>query len=214
MPGLAAIYDGAFFAEWGKGNEPYVRTAEVLARILLDEFRPARVADLGCGCGAYSQALAREGVSVLALDGVRPPAEHAFPVPLHVQDLSAPFENSWGPFDLALCLEVAEHVPEEFSDALLDNVTRFSDTLVLSAAPPNQGGHHHVNERPRNYWVRRLAARGFAYNRRRTGRVFEAARAIKPPLMWMAQHMAVYEKCSDPAVLGRMLPFSVRLKGA
>lgn len=210
MPDLAAIYDAAFFAEWGKGNEPYVRTAAVVAGALHEQLRPRRVADLGCGCGVYAHELARRGVEALALDGVTPPAEHAFPVAFHAQDLTVPFENRWGRFDLALCLEVAEHIPEPLSDAFLDNVTRFSDLVVMSAAPPYQGGHHHVNERPKRYWVARMAERGFAYDRARTGRLFETVLAARPPLLWMAQHVGVYERMTGPLPSGRTLPFGVR----
>ena len=213
MPGLAAIYDAAFFAEWGKGNEAYARTAAVIAGALTAEFKPRRVADLGCGCGVYAYELARRGVEVLALDGVAPPPEHSYPVEVRLQDLTVPFENAWGDFDFALCLEVAEHIPEELSDAFLDNLTRFSGTLVMSAAPPYQGGHHHVNEQPKRYWVRRLAERGFAYDRARTGRLFEAVLAVRPPLLWMAQHVSVYERIPDLARRKDRLPFSVRPGG-
>ncbi|MBI5623604.1 MAG: methyltransferase domain-containing protein [Elusimicrobia bacterium] len=210
--GLAEIYDAAFFAEWGPSHEPYVRTAEVIADVLAAEFRPKRVADIGCGCGVYAHAFARSGSEVFALDGVGPPPEHSFPVPIHVQDLTVPFENAWGRFDLTLCLEVAEHIPEPRSEAFLDNILRFSDTLLLSAAPKGQGGRHHVNERPKRYWVGRLADHGFAYDRRSTGRVFDAVLARRPPYLWMVQHLSVYKRASDPAALRRTLPFSVRLR--
>ncbi|MBI3297830.1 MAG: class I SAM-dependent methyltransferase [Elusimicrobia bacterium] len=213
MQNLAEIYDAAFFSEWGRSNEPYMRTAEVLTETLVREFEPKRVADIGCGCGVYAHEFARHGVETFALDGVAPPPAHSFPVTVHVQDLTVPFANEWGRFDFALCLEVAEHIPEELSDAFLDNLARFSDVIVMSAAPPNQGGHHHVNERPKRYWVDRLAKKGFAYDRPCTGRVFEAVRDVRPPFMWMAQHLSVYKRVTDPDVLGRMLPFSVRMGG-
>jgi SAM-dependent methyltransferase len=210
MPNLAAIYDAAFFAEWGKANEPYVRSAEILTGVLLEEFAPKRIADIGCGCGVYAHAFSRKGVEVLALDGTTPPSEHSFKIPVHVQDLTVPFENKWGRFDVALCLEVAEHIPEELSDAFLDNLARFSDTIVMSAAAPYQGGHHHVNEQPKRYWVKRLAERGYAYNRPRTGRIVEKARLAPIPLMWMAQQLSVYEKSASPAKPGHRPPFSVQ----
>jgi len=210
MPNLAAIYDATFFAEWGKANEPYVRSAEIITDVLLAEFGPKRIADIGCGCGVYAHEFGRRGVAVLALDGTTPPPDHSFPVPVHVQDLTVPFENVWGRFDFVLCLEVAEHIPEALSDAFLDNLARFSDTIVMSAAAPYQGGHHHVNEQPKRYWVRRLAERGYAYNRTRTGRIVEKARIAPIPLMWMVQHLSVYEKTKSPAMPGHMLPFSVR----
>ncbi len=211
MPDLAGIYDAAFFKEWGKANQPYVRSAEILTGVLLEELAPKRIADIGCGCGVYAHSFERKGVQVFALDGTTPPPEHSFPIPVHVQDLTVPFENTWGRFDFALCLEVAEHIPENLSDPFLDNLVRFSDTLVLSAAAPYQGGHHHVNEQPKRYWVKRLAQRGYAYNRARTGRIAGKCQAARIPLMWMAQQVSVYEKSEAPALPGRALPFSVRL---
>jgi len=210
MPNLAAIYDATFFAEWGKANEPYVRSAEIITDVLLAELAPKRIADIGCGCGVYAHLFGRRGVEVFALDGTTPPPDHSFPVPVHVQDLTVPFENSWGRFDFVLCLEVAEHIPEGLSDAFLDNLARFSDTIVMSAAAPYQGGHHHVNEQPKRYWVKRLAERGYAYNRPRTGRIVEKARLAPIPLMWMAQQLSVYEKSASPPKPGHRPPFSVQ----
>ncbi|MFA6318671.1 MAG: methyltransferase domain-containing protein [Elusimicrobiota bacterium] len=213
MPGLPEIYDEAFFAEWGPSHGRYVRTAEVITDEIAAEFQPRRVADIGCGCGVYARSLERKGIEVFALDGVRPPAEHSFPGPIHIQDLTVSFKNAWGHFDLALCLEVAEHIPEPLADVFLDNVARFSDLLVVSAAPPNQGGRHHVNERPKRYWVRRFAERGYAYDRSTTGRLVDAVVAMRPPYIWMAQHICVYKKVSEPALLKRVIPFGVRLGG-
>lgn len=209
MPDLDRIYDRAFFEEWGSGHERYVRSAEIIANVLHDLFRPKRLTDLGAGCGVYSHLFAKMGVEVLAIDGVVPPAEHSYPVSIQVRDLTVPFENVWGGFDLALCLEVAEHIPEAHADAFLDNILRFSDRLVLSAAQPNQGGHHHVNERPKRYWVSKLAAKGFSYNRRETGRALTALTAARPPYMWMVEQISVYDRAKITAGAKDRLPFSV-----
>lgn len=209
MPDLDRIYDRAFFAEWGPGHEDYVRSAELIADTLYDLLRPVSLADLGAGCGVYAHRFARKGVKVLAIDGVVPPPEHAYPVDFEKRDLTAPFDNEWGAFDLALCLEVAEHIPEELSDAFLDNLLKFSDRLVLSAAQPNQGGHHHVNERPKRYWVAKLAAKGFAYNRRETGRLLVPLTAARPPYMWMVEQISVYDRVKAAPATKDRLPFSV-----
>lgn len=208
MPDLDAIYDAAFFAEWGPANAPYVRSAEVSVQVLLDEFHPQRLVDLGCGCGIYSHLFMEAGVEVVAIDGVQPP--HAYGVAIHQRDLTSPFENIWGHFDVALCLEVAEHVPEALVEPFLENVTRFSDTVILSAAQPGQGGHHHVNEQPKRYWVQRMADRGFIYDRRRTGRLMETFKRNKPPLVWMIEHISVYRRMTDEEPRRGPLPFAVR----
>jgi hypothetical protein len=63
--------------------------------------------------------------------------------------------------DLAVCLETAEHISEERSGALVDSLTESADTVLFSAAIPNQGGHHHVNEQPHSYWHKKFLAKGF-----------------------------------------------------
>ena len=209
MPDLGRIYDRAFFEEWGPRHESYVRSAGLIVDVLHDLYRPGRLVDLGAGCGVYAHLFARKGASVVAIDGVVPPAEHAYPVDFQTRDLTVPFENVWGAFDLALCLEVAEHIPEELAGPFLDNILRFSDRLILSAAQPNQGGHHHVNERPKRYWVAKLAEKGFAYNRRETGRALTALTAARPPYMWMIEQISVYDRVKTPSTTKDRLPFSV-----
>jgi hypothetical protein len=209
MKDLAAIYDAAFFAEWGRSNEKYVESARVITDALYDLYRPERLIDLGAGCGVYSHYFAAKGTDIVAIDGVVPPPELSYPLTFHVRDLTRPFDNEWGRFDLALCLEVAEHIPDEFSGAFLDNVIRFADRLILSAAQPGQEGHHHVNTQPKRYWVAKLAQKGFAYNRRETGRVQTALMPAKDVYRWMADPISVYDRVKGPARSGDRLPFSV-----
>jgi hypothetical protein len=211
MPALDKIYDPAFFKEWGLSNDKYVRSARQITDLLWDVYRPAKVIDLGCGCGVYADAFRRKGAQVIAVDGVQPPSETAFPGPVEIRDLTAPFDNPWGTFDLALCLEVAEHIPEELSDAFLANAAQFSDRLILSAAQPGQGGHHHVNEQPKRYWVEKLARHKFAYNRSATGRLQEFFKRNKLPFMWMGEHISVYERMAAGFPAKQDLPFGARL---
>ena len=210
MKKLAEIYGPDFFREWGPSNKDYIRSAELVAGAIQEAFAPASVADLGCGCGVYSRLFKLKGARTLSLDGVLPPPGDRFPVEIIVRDLTVPFENTWGNFDMALCLEVAEHIPEEFSGIFLENLTAFSDRLLMSAAPPGQDGHHHVNEQPRRYWAQKLAGLGFAYNRRASGRVLKLLEPERPPFMWMANHIGVYERARDAKSLKHGRPFAIK----
>ncbi len=210
MKNLSEIYGPDFFREWGPANADYVRSAGLVADALHKVFKPASVADLGCGCGIYSHLFKHKGVRVLSIDGVRPPPEHSYPVEIIQRDLTEPLKNVWGAFDIALCLEVAEHIPEELSEVFLRNLMGFSGRLLISAAPRGQGGHHHVNEQPRRYWAARLAKLGYAYNRKASGLIMGAVKACPPPLLWMVCHIAVFDRATDPLQLRRGLPFDVK----
>lgn len=209
MEGLADIYGPEFFREWGPSNSEYVHSAGLVTDALYKVFTPESVADLGCGCGIYSHLFRQKGVKVVAIDGARPPEEHSYPVGILQRDLTLPLKNEWGKFDLALCLEVAEHIPEEHSEVFLKNLMGFSDRLLISAAPPGQGGHHHVNEQPRRYWAARMAKLGYAYNRKVSGFIMAAVEECPPPLLWMACHIGVYDRATDPIQLSHGLPFSL-----
>lgn len=64
-------------------------------------------------------------------------------------------------FDLALSLEVAEHLPPECGDEFVHTMTRLSSVILFSAAIPFQGGTGHLNEQWPEYWAARFEARGY-----------------------------------------------------
>ena len=47
-----------------------------------------------------------------------------------------------------------------FSDTYVDYLCKTSDTVVMTAAGPGQGGTDHVNEQPKDYWIAKFQARG------------------------------------------------------
>jgi hypothetical protein len=137
--------------------------------------------------------MAELGARVLGVDGSRVAAELA-EREVVVADITTPVELPWPRYDLALCIDVLEHVAEEDADAVLSNVVAASDMVILSCAPPNQGGHHHINEQPRRYWVRKMAALGWEYQRAETSdmeRVFLDQRD-RIEHTWMFHNLCIY----------------------
>lgn len=55
-------------------------------------------------------------------------------------------------YDLAMSLEVAEHLPAESADLFVESLTKASDFILFSAAIPFAGGTNHINEQWPDYW--------------------------------------------------------------
>ena len=149
-------------------SKRYEWTAQAAGRILdlvLPRIPPVRSAlDVGCGVGAWLSVLQERGVEdVAGIDGawvdeklLKIPADK-----FRRADLSAPLSLERR-FDLAICLEVAEHLPPERADGFVAELAGAADFVLFSAAIPFQGGYGHVNEQWQSYWTERFARRGFA----------------------------------------------------
>jgi hypothetical protein len=90
---------------------------------------------------------------VLGIDGiVIPEHELLFPAgQFRRYDLEWPFDLGRR-FDLALCLEVAEHLSPEGGRTLIRSLTQHSDVVVFSAAIPGQPGQNHIHCRWPEHW--------------------------------------------------------------
>jgi len=64
-------------------------------------------------------------------------------------------------FDLAVCLEVAEHLPRECANDFIRWLTELSDIVLFSAAIPFQGGVNHMNEAWHSYWIELFGANDY-----------------------------------------------------
>ena len=154
-------YSGDFYSYIDAGSR---RSAKAVAAILMAEMKIASLLDVGAGHGAWAAEWLAAGVkTVLAVDGDYVRTEQlAIPKKnFRAHDLSTPLDLKKR-FDLVQTLEVAEHLPADKADLFVDNLTRHGDVILFSAAVPHQGGEHHVNEQPPEYWRQKFAARGYA----------------------------------------------------
>lgn len=135
-------------------------SAAAVAPLVFGLVRPASVIDVGCGEGWWAQAFAELGADVIGLDGAyvetSPLGDRFVP-----HDLAEELPEL-GPFDLAVCLEVAEHLPAERAAGLVADLVRLAPVVLFSAAIPGQGGTGHVNEQWPRYWTDLFEAQGYA----------------------------------------------------
>ncbi|MNG06715.1 hypothetical protein D3C84_899730 [compost metagenome] len=64
-------------------------------------------------------------------------------------------------FDLAISLEVAEHLPESAANIIVETLTNHSDCILFSAAVPGQGGQYHINEQWPEYWHQKFKSKDY-----------------------------------------------------
>jgi hypothetical protein len=139
--------------------------AKYFCEAVIQVLNPKSVVDFGCGNGDLLRGFYDRTVSeILGVEGSTNCTEHMM-IPhwrLRIHDLRKPFYAYYPLFDLAICLEVAEHLEPEYAPILLDSLCRCSDHVLFSAAGPGQGGIHHHNCQPKSYWTKLMHERGYS----------------------------------------------------
>ena len=130
-----------------------------IADAIIKSYQPKTVIEFGCGSGQLSKALAAQGVSIVALDGYATPDFAGFPsIQFYKADLNNPasvkkfLKDLNQSFDLAISMEVAEHLQPEVSEDLIKMMTSVAGAVVFSAAVPEQDGDGHINCQTRSFW--------------------------------------------------------------
>ncbi|PSB27228.1 class I SAM-dependent methyltransferase [Stenomitos frigidus] len=154
------LYDQAFFDSLLEGARG---SARQVIPMLLEWLQPRSVVDVGCGLGAWLSVFRELGVQdSLGIDGDYVNASQLqIPVETFLaKDLTQPLKLDRR-FDLAVSLEVAEHLPPEAANTLIESLIELSDVVLFSAAIPFQGGTGHLNEQWTGYWVKLFEHYGY-----------------------------------------------------
>src|SRR5262249_24413160 len=156
MESYSSVYYGAIH---GQARD----SAREVVPLVVDLLHPRRVVDVGCGTGTWLAAFAERGATeVVGLDGDYVDRS-LLDIPVDsfgAADLTKPVAPL-GRYDLALCLEVAEHLPASRAEGLVSDLTNLAPVVLFSAAIPLQGGVNHVNEQWPEYWAGLFRDRGF-----------------------------------------------------
>jgi SAM-dependent methyltransferase len=121
---------------------------------LFELVRPASVVDVGCGIGEWLAEFAAAGVTdLLGIDGPHVDRGKLLiePERFSARDLAEPLEVGRR-FDLAISLEVAEHLPEACAESFVASLVSLAPVVLFSAAIPYQQGTGHVNGQWPEYW--------------------------------------------------------------
>jgi len=145
--------------------------------------------DLGCGLGNYLLALQKAGFKNLTGFEGDIPKQKVFQN-IKQQDLTKSFTVT----DKGNCifLEVAEHVPAQFEDTLLNNVSSCCNgKLIMSWAIRNQPGYGHVNCYDNHEVIKKMTDRGFKYLEQDS---LSARSCIDNSAPWFKNTIMIFEK--------------------
>jgi SAM-dependent methyltransferase len=186
-------YDLQFYDEQTLTSQ---RSAAVVVPIVMKLLTPNSVVDIGCGTGAWLAQFARAGVQdYVGIDGSYVPQQQML-IPadrFRPTELAEPF-HLLRRYDLAVCLEVAEHLDISSAAGFIRCLTDAAPVVLFSAAIPRQGGTHHVNEQWPDYWRALFRQHGYV-----------AVDALRSSVWgrtdvswWLQQNMLLF--CSNDAV--------------
>jgi SAM-dependent methyltransferase len=189
---LAAFYGPEFYRTANRGSEG---SARICVPLIVQLLQPSGVVDVGCGQGEWLKVFAEFGVSdYQGIDGKHISDEQLL-IPSERftrHDLTRPF-GLGRRFDVAMSLEVAEHLPARAAAAFVRSLVALAPAVVFSAAVPGQGGVHHINEQWPWYWKELFGREGYIQ--------------LDPfrQALWKQQEVAVYYQHNmflyvDPAV--------------
>lgn len=184
-------YEADFYRRRDRNTRP---SAEVIVEVTQELGPFSSVVDVGCGVGTFLDVFREHGAhEILGIEGdwVDPSLLQIPAADFRHHDLSRPLRLDRR-FDLALSLEVAEHLPPESARGFVSSLTRLAPVVLFSAAVPFQGGHGHVNEQWPEYWVVLFAENGYAVADPIRPRVWNDRR-VRP---WYAQNCLMFV-CRD-----------------
>ncbi len=185
-----ALYNERYFTGLEKSA---AAAAPYIARSIVTTFEPTRVIDVGCGTGELLLEIQKLNCAGIDLEYASAALERCHAKGLDVErfDLERDVVDQSEKFDVAISLEVAEHLPPTLADRYIDLLTGFAPIIVFTAAVPGQGGRDHVNEQPHSYWLTKFGAHGFYIDAQHTDEWSKEWRATGQVAQWYWSNLMV-----------------------
>lgn len=201
---IPSQYDESFYATIRPRS---LQSAHVMLGLLTMHNDIRSVVDFGAGVGTWLEAARHVGAeSVVGIEGhwVETSALRFSGAEYRYQDLNRTIKLE-RQFDLAISVEVAEHLHPERGPTFVDDLCSASQQILFAAALPRQRGEGHINCRPHSYWVGEFHRNGYTCLDAFRPHVWFDPR-IEP---WYAQNCFLFAKYGSP--LTRKLPPAVLL---
>lgn len=180
-------YTGSFFDAIRSGSQS--SAAAVVPLIIGHLGAVESVIDVGCGEGWWGHEFTKHLPWTITAVGIDGEYVDSAVIPMQAVDLAHPFAMG-RTFDLAVCLEVAEHLPPERAAGFVADLCALAPVVVFSAAMPRQGGVGHVNCQSPAYWADLFREHGYGWEDPIRQRVWQDP-AVEP---WYASNLLIFTK--------------------
>lgn len=151
------VYDYDFY----KNRDAETRySAKTILEIVKEYYNVRSICDLGCGVGTWlnvAKCVFDNTITISGFDGSYVNKE-LLVIPnnvFHAIDLNRSISDHYKmkKYDLAISLEVAEHLEPSRARGFISDLCDLSDVVLFSAATKLQGGDAHINEQRASYWI-------------------------------------------------------------
>jgi glycosyltransferase involved in cell wall biosynthesis len=158
-----------------------------IAEWIVKTLNPKNVLDVGCGPGMYVDEILKCNVPALGIE---------------VSDqIQKPYVRNKSLFDMTetadvvMCLEVAEHIPENKADDIVQKIISATERLLIwSAAIPGQDGIGHINCQPKEYWRDKFIQQGLEYDDECTQNCRQYISEHPPYMGWFLNNVQIFRK--------------------
>lgn len=160
--GLQGTYNKAFFDHH---TEEKIRSAGLVAPLILEVFPIQSLVDVGCGNGVWLSMFQKHGILNLSGYDASALVPEDYLVDQKIITSGCDFTSDSfvidQQVDLAMSLEVAEHLPASAAEKFVSILVQAAPIVIFSAAYPGQTGVDHFNEQPPWYWREKFERRGY-----------------------------------------------------
>ncbi len=181
-------YDAHYYADMERTEGA---TAKIIADLIVKEFHPKDAVDVGCGTGLMVRELRARGVDAIGVDGKWVEDKLVFPrqyfIPVNIEQETIPIKRK-EKFDVAVCMEVAEHLDPNSATKLVRDLANLSNVVVWTAGMPYGQDPTHKNEQWQSYWAERFGKLGYYPSDYFRNRLWNDKRVV----VWNKQTMVLY----------------------
>lgn len=169
-----------------------------IVEVLHKHFKPESVIDFGCANGLHLKAfqdLEVEGFGIEGSGFFMQHIEKNFGNNFKIWDLREKL-NLRRKYDLAICIEVLEHIERLFADVVVQSIRNHADVLCISASSTSTA-RYHVNAQDKAYWIEKFEnSREFEHKDLETDALQKKFSLLDLRSNWMAENLMIFRRHS------------------